>query len=126
VRRILSLVLLFTFGFPLVAPALALSQTADSNLPACCRRNGAHHCMMSTEQTAALLNGNHFTSIRSKCPFCPTTSPTSQHNQLGFQAIDSRLSNLIAYPAKYSQVEARARATEIAVRQSRGPPQDLL
>jgi len=45
-RRIFSLVLLAAFGLPAVAPALTLGQDAEASLPACCRRNGAHHCSM--------------------------------------------------------------------------------
>jgi hypothetical protein len=77
---------------------------------------------MTAEQAEALLNGRHITIVHAKCPFCPTTSPASQHNQLGFHTANAQQSGLVSDPTEYSQIEAWARATEIGVRQNRGPP----
>ena len=43
-RWFASILLLLTALLPL-QPLIASAQ-ADASLPACCRRNGAHHCMM--------------------------------------------------------------------------------
>lgn len=45
-RQVLTILLLGLFGFSLASP-LAFASDADSQLPACCRRNGAHHCVMA-------------------------------------------------------------------------------
>lgn len=44
-RRLLSISLLLLLTLPLVSPIFATSATA-ANVPACCRRDGKHHCMM--------------------------------------------------------------------------------
>jgi hypothetical protein len=48
-RRALASVLSVLLSFPLIAP-LILANT-DSDLPACCRRNGQHHCSASSMGT---------------------------------------------------------------------------
>ena len=44
-KRCLASFLVAFFSFLLVSPAL-LTSDPESNLPACCRRNGAHRCSM--------------------------------------------------------------------------------
>lgn len=43
-RRVLASVLLLLFSLALASPLFA--SDPESNLPACCRRNGKHHCNM--------------------------------------------------------------------------------
>lgn len=73
-RKLLSSLLLATFLLPLFAAMLALGETAESRLPACCRRNGAHHCSMSPAEIEALLQGHHFGAVHSHCPLYPHAS----------------------------------------------------
>lgn len=48
VRRCISMLLLLLFGLPFVSSLVAASGlTPDAGVPACCRRNGVHHCTMS-------------------------------------------------------------------------------
>jgi len=50
-RRLCATLLLALFSFVLGGPALFAD--TDSNLPACCRRLGQHHCtLVSPEQTS--------------------------------------------------------------------------
>jgi hypothetical protein len=44
-RRALASLLLATISFPLIAGTLFAD--LESKVPACCRRNGAHHCSMT-------------------------------------------------------------------------------
>jgi hypothetical protein len=122
VRRLLSLVLLAAFAGPLLASALAVAQGPESNLPACCRRNGAHHCMMSADQLSSLLNGTHFTVIPSKCPAYPRALAPVHHQNCLFNAPSNLLAVAYAHPARRWQVEAWARAALAGARQKRGPP----
>lgn len=48
-RRAFAVLLLALFSFPLIAPALSTSDR-QSTLPACCRRDGKHHCEMMAMQ----------------------------------------------------------------------------
>jgi len=70
-RRILAILLLATFGLPVAASALALAQDAGSpHLPACCRRNGAHHCAMLAASKGAPV-------VSATCPSFPRPSATA-------------------------------------------------
>jgi hypothetical protein len=63
-RRALASLLLALFSFPLIFPVLS-AETAG-NLPACCRREGQHHCVMAA-QTA----NSGSPSIQARCPQFP-------------------------------------------------------
>jgi hypothetical protein len=68
-RRACAAILLVLFSYPLIAPAFA-SGPDDSQLPACCRRNGKHHCAMLAEM--ALENiPSRFVTLSEKCPYAP-------------------------------------------------------
>lgn len=61
-RRFLASLLLVLISFSLVSPVLAA--TAKPDLPACCLRNGKHHCMMGA--TVSTIGGP---GLRVDCPF---------------------------------------------------------
>ena len=67
-RRLLSIFLLVILSSSLLAPAFG-SDSDDSNLPACCRRNGKHHCSMSHGSSES---GPGFRA-NAKCPLFPQT-----------------------------------------------------
>jgi hypothetical protein len=71
-RRILSIFLVLFFGLgPLTA---TLQASDDASLPACCRRNGAHHCAMSAALQSWMLRTQSRTpafSAPSHCPLYP-------------------------------------------------------
>jgi len=76
-RRGFSIFLILLFGF---GPLSAMVDGAeDANLPACCRRNGAHHCAMSVEMMATM---SHIVDPRPSftapltCPYYPGPSIT--------------------------------------------------
>lgn len=69
-RRAWAAILVVLFSYPLIAPAFA-SSPVDSQLPACCRRDGKHHCAM---QMADMEVGNipsGLTTVSEKCPWAP-------------------------------------------------------
>ncbi|MBZ5675662.1 MAG: hypothetical protein LAP61_15585 [Acidobacteriia bacterium] len=47
-RRALAVALLGLFSFSLIPPS-AFASDPEAGLPACCRRNGKHHCTMPVE-----------------------------------------------------------------------------
>ena len=78
-RRILSILLLLALGLGPAVPAGALASSLrsgwtgkvdESRIPACCRRNGKHHCSMSAEQFAG-LSGETTVAATSTCPCIP-------------------------------------------------------
>ena len=71
VRRIFSISLLLLFMLPLVSPLFAAS-TADMNVPACCRRNGKHHCMMRAAIAQGFSSNGAQTksaTLQESCPY---------------------------------------------------------
>lgn len=71
-RRVPAILLLALFSFSLIGPALWAD--ADSRLPACCRRDGKHHCaMMNMDQDAAQAqsSGLAVRAATTRCPFFP-------------------------------------------------------
>ena len=76
-RRLLSILLFWATLFPMIASALSVGAMGQSTLPACCRRGGKHHCMMSPEARALMmreLSG----AIRVGTP--PEQCPYRQHS----------------------------------------------
>src|SRR5579859_3587811 len=71
-RRALSAFFVVLLG---LAPlAFVFSASADANLPACCRRHGAHHCAMFGAAAAAnehSLSGGSVFTAPSHCPLFP-------------------------------------------------------
>jgi len=122
-RRILAISLLAMFLLPTAMPLFALgTKDPDANLPACCRRNGKHHCMMSMEMMQAMLSGTQVRAVPMKCPLFPRTLNTAQHNQLSTRAAALIFAELVSHPALHLQTEARARVARDCARQKRGPP----
>jgi hypothetical protein len=84
VRRLLAISLLLLFGMPLISPLFALAANTESNLPACCRRNGSHHCMMSMAERDHLANkaGAHAPMMGERCPYLPKALPVASSSPL--------------------------------------------
>ena len=79
-RRLIASLVLCLFTWTCVAP-LALASAGDST-PACCRRNGKHHCMSGT--TGMMVSSEKapaFRAFHSCCPFRSTVATTSSVGQ---------------------------------------------
>lgn len=126
VRKFLSILLLFLLGLPAVSPLMALGQDGDGGLPACCRRNGKHHCMLSAAERswrAAQESGTaQWQAPLEKCPYCPSFLTTSRPNLLAPPTAQSVFAQLLSHPAVVVQVRCRARIALDRARQKRGPP----
>jgi hypothetical protein len=68
VRRFLVILLLAFTSLPLASPLLAMATSDDASLPACCRRNGEHHCTYPAEW---LTGGVYVAAPPMHCPFSP-------------------------------------------------------
>jgi hypothetical protein len=124
-RRLISILLLVVFGFPVVLPMLAMGQDAEASLPACCRRNGKHHCMMSTDSRGKLFTDHspQFDATPEKCPYSPAAVAPVPPHPLASPAIAAAIyADLISHPAGFSQTEAKRRISLDRSHQKRGPP----
>jgi hypothetical protein len=121
VRQILSIFLVLLIGFPLVAPMFAA--IPEANLPACCRKNGAHHCDgMAMEMMHAAPSGHVFSDAGGLCPFYPKSTAAVQLHPVFLASSQVRFADVVAHPTGQPQTEARYRIAYSRSRQKRGPP----
>ena len=119
-QRICAALLLAVFSSSLLTPLL-VAATPSSVLPACCRKDGKHHCSMdnmkqeSSDSAAKLVSGkcSQFPSIGS----IPITA-----NATAVVPVQAFLAYLISHPASQAQTEARYRISFSRSSQKRGPP----
>ncbi len=121
-RRIPAILLLYTFSFSLIAPALFVD--AESNLPACCRRDGKHHCGMMAQDTAdSPSSGLAADAPRMKCPLFPVggavVPETAPALLTSVQTTGFTLVSQIADPAR---ADAGHTISFHRSHQKRGPP----
>ena len=122
-RRILASLLLGVFSFPLIGPALFAD--AESNLPACCRRDGKHRCAMmdadSHESGGVALQAAKF-----KCPFFPKTGVATASSKV-FALSGSPAAGILLICRPAAPVESERIACAAASRSlyERGPPPSL-
>jgi hypothetical protein len=127
VRRVLTFTLLLLFSLPLISPLLALTANSDANLPACCRRNGAHHCTRATHPTDPSTDaGINLSAIPQHCPAYPAVVTSARHSDLAFHASSLIFAGIVSHPTVRPQTHARARIALDISRQKRGPPTDIL
>jgi hypothetical protein len=112
VRRITASLLLVLFSLSLIAPARVALDT-DSKLPACCRRDGKHHCTQTT--------GSGFHAAR--CADFPSLNalPANQAPGLPGLSGSTRIA-LVIRPTRSSRLAARSLISYSQTGQKRGPP----
>jgi len=119
-RRVCAVILLAVFGAPCVVSVL-LADSASS-LPACCRRDGTHHCAMQAGQMESTSN-SELQAAGTKCPVFPRMGPVSSHSEtLGVSTARAIFAALIQHPSVRPQIEARYRISFSRASQKRGPP----
>jgi hypothetical protein len=120
-RRSVAIVLALLFSWMLVLPAFA--STTRSNLPACCRKDGKHHCMQSASSDPSTPR---IAAVNAKCPCCPSSfSLAPSHELWAPAASDAIFAGLVRHPAVSPQTEAAFRVSFFRAHQKRGPPSRL-
>ena len=105
--------LLAVFSFSLIAPALLADE--DSNLPACCRRLGEHHCVIAATGEAGF--------IQERCPHFPSGSASlAASGMVAVTPAQAVFAAIVSHPAAHAQTEARYRISFSRAWQKRGPP----
>jgi hypothetical protein len=118
-RRLLTLALLIAFGSPLVAPLFAASPDSQSNLPACCRRHGTHHCAMPA--TAQDGPSDHVFQAP-PCPFYPTAPAQLRISAASFAAPSQATAEFPANEAPRTPATRRTQTFAASAHLTRGPP----
>ena len=121
-RRVPAILLVFVFSFSLIAPALFVD--AESNLPACCRRDGKHHCgMMARDMAAAPSSGLAIDALRTRCPFFPNGGAVLPHSGAALLATSQPAGvSIVSQIAAPAQAEAGYRISFSRSHHKRGPP----
>src|SRR5438309_1894165 len=106
---------------------LLLHTSAESRLPACCRKNGAHRCELTAAERA--LIGGHPESYPGlwgngeRCPYSPSTAPKTRAESISVPVAQAIFAELASHPAAAAQTESRRRISRDRSRQKRGPPE---
>ena len=122
-RKLLSILLLVAFWLPLAIPLLATGGDSMANVPACCRKNGTHHCIMSlSEKQRTSQDETYLIAPRDKCPYCPGAIPANQQTPYVTAKATSLKVSVAAHPSGVAQTESKRRISLDRSRQKRGPP----
>jgi hypothetical protein len=116
-RRKLANLLLFTFLAGFLLPLFAETQ---STLPACCRRDGKHHCSMAADARAVAPDGTTVASKAQTCPF--RTFAKLQNVSFGIAATGNAVAGLEPSPTVQAASDAHGGRMEQRSHQERGPP----
>ncbi|MBV8113375.1 MAG: hypothetical protein JO300_01445 [Silvibacterium sp.] len=117
VRRLLAMSLMLVFGLPLVS-SLFGAQAAEQSLPACCRRDGRHHCSMGTSSSSP----RDLSTVGEKCPRAPASPAILLHFSFTPGVAAAIFAGITRHPAISPQTEAQLRVSFDRARQKRGPP----
>lgn len=126
-RRILSIFLALFFGFGPLAATLGASD--DAGLPACCRRNGAHHCVMSAAMRAWMFEAESRTpgfTAPSHCPLYPTGAPAATAPVHALAAATAAQSAPVFAALAAIPYRASVRSAALRTIAARGPPASTL
>jgi hypothetical protein len=123
VRRACGLLLVLLFSLPLIAPAFT-SAPDEASLPACCRRNGKHHCVMYRMMMGEVAS--RATTVSEKCPYSPFGHVALMLPHVFVSHSTPAVSSSPTGPAAIvREAEAGYRIALDRARHKRGPPRIL-
>jgi len=121
-RRAVGVFLILLFGLGPLAEALPVN--AESRLPACCRRHGAHHCAMAAQMAAAqaLPASAPVFAPPAHCPSYPGAMAASTATIHALAAASPALSALLTQAHSPASRTSAPRQSQLRTRANRGPP----
>lgn len=122
-RKLVSILMVLICGLQ-AAPFLAgLSRGDKFHIPACCRKNGQHHCQMSIAERAEFGGSERAFKLPSeKCPYCPAALTRAHASSFTLPTSQAVFAALTAHPAVFAQTQSKLCVSETRSRQKRGPP----
>lgn len=121
--RAVSAVLLAFFLLPLFIPFFNLG--SESALPACCRRDGKHHCAMAArvrESVQSVLSGPIAHAVTPVCPYRSRLLMPLVFRALFVPRAPAFPGQVVSHPAPDLETIVLARLSEIRSNLKRGPP----
>ena len=122
-RTISGIVLSILMALPSIAPLFA---SGVPNLPACCRRNGKHHCMKIIDPAIESGSAPSISRSETKCPEFPQMIGPMGHGQIGVGVSAAVFAEIISHPAVSPQTLSNYRISLVRSHQKRGPPTKAL
>jgi hypothetical protein len=121
VTRFIAIALLLIFAGDTALPALLAD--SESALPACCRRDGKHHCaMMDMLEKQEQSGGPSFRTVARKCPLFPRSTVAFFTGQATPPPVAAFVGSISSHPVFKAQTEILYRISHGRTRQKRGPP----
>jgi hypothetical protein len=121
VPRIVAAALLLVFAGNTAVPALFADP--ESNLPACCRRDGKHHCaMMDMAGMDQDDGGTYWKSTPQKCGQFPKSGASLCAVKIGPRGTSEIGPLVSSQPPAAAQTEVLYRISHNRCREKRGPP----
>ena len=118
VRRALAISLMLIFSLPLFGSLFAM-QAAEAMTPACCRRDGKHHCAMSADEQDPASRKR---TVSEKCPYTPAAPAVILLRSFSPSTGAAIFAGVIRHPSVAPQVAAQFRVSFDRARRKRGPP----
>jgi hypothetical protein len=123
-RRILAILLVLFFGLGPLSATLEASD--DANLPACCRRHGAHHCAMTAiiaaAMTAAQRDSAPAFSAPATCPRYPGAAAMITSPIPALASAAAALPSLGTQAYKFATTRTTVLSSPSRTHAGRGPP----
>jgi len=120
-RRLLSIALVLFFGLGPLS-ALAGASDDDASLPACCRRNGAHHCAMTAMLERMERSSGPAFSAPATCPSYPGAAVVLAAPVQALAAAAASMPAMTAQAHKASVSRATLSSRPNRAHAGRGPP----
>src|SRR5471032_2017146 len=114
VSKAITVALVLVFACEIVPSAFLAG--AGGSSPACCRRDGNHHCQ---SQSAA---GEGLVLATVRCPYFPTTATAPGGQRWAASPSRQATAAVFSHPAAKAQTEAYYRISLIRGAQKSGPP----
>jgi hypothetical protein len=121
-QRVSTILLLVMFSLSLITPAMIVDP--ESKLPACCRKDGQHHCsMLNMGEQQGRPSGPEVKSLGSKCPFFLQGGAAPASGKLGTMSPGGVFfAAIVSHPTAHAQTQAQYRVSLSRSWQERGPP----
>jgi hypothetical protein len=115
-----SLIALLCVG--VLAPLVPSPQF--ETVPACCRRDGKHHCMKmaSSRRDISERAAASISPAQTKCPLFPQALPWPMRVPVALRAVSAVFAEVVARPAVPPHTQNQCRVSLIRSHQKRGPP----
>jgi hypothetical protein len=126
-RRLISITILLLIGLSMCQDLFAFRGVRDADLPACCRKNGQHHCgMRGVERSGVPSSSPTLTQATERCPFDSKALVSAFHSHPAMSTAQAIYAEVVAHPSGSPQTSARLRININRSRQRRGPPSNIL